>query len=112
MFYNLIDNSLRHGKKVTNIGIHYEKARLDKLKLYYEDDGVGIAETTKPRLFMEGFTTGSGTGYGLYLIKKMMEVYGWTIEESGEPGRGAKFVIIIPNNNRYGKQNYQFSKSP
>jgi signal transduction histidine kinase len=29
----------------------------------------------------------------------MIEVYGWTINEEGEPGKGAKFVIIIPRNN-------------
>ena len=34
------------------------------------------------------------------MIKKMMEVYGWTIQETGEPGRGAQFTITIPNTNR------------
>jgi signal transduction histidine kinase len=27
----------------------------------------------------------------------MMDVYGWTITEEGEPGKGAKFVITIPH---------------
>jgi len=35
-------------------------------------------------------------GYGLYLIKKMMEVYGWTIQEVGEPRKGAVFTIKMP----------------
>jgi signal transduction histidine kinase len=67
------------------------------VKLFYEDDGVGVPEANKPKLFEIGFTTGEGSGLGLYLIKKMMEVYGWTISEDGEHGRGAKFKLTIPN---------------
>lgn len=95
LFYNLIDNSLKHGKKVNLIRIRCE-IRKKRLKLSYEDNGVGIPEDNKPKLFDEGFSTGNGQGYGLPLIKKMIEVYGWTIEESGEVDKGAKFIIRIP----------------
>jgi PAS domain S-box-containing protein len=95
LFFNLIQNSLKHGKNVSQIKIHYEEGK-DRLKLLYEDDGVGISKADKPKLFEGGFTTGNGSGYGLYLIKRMMDIYGWTIEEEGEPGKGAKFVISIP----------------
>jgi signal transduction histidine kinase len=30
----------------------------------------------------------------------MMDVYGWEIEENGEPGKGAKFIITIPKFNK------------
>jgi signal transduction histidine kinase len=79
----------------------------DSLKLVYEDDGVGIPLENKQSLFKEGFSTGGSTGFGLFLTKKMMEVYGWTITEEGEPGKGAKFVIAIPKLNQNGKENYQ-----
>jgi PAS domain S-box-containing protein len=95
LFYNLIDNSLKHGEKVNQIRLHYTKDG-DGVKLFYEDDGAGVPEVNKPKLFDIGFTTGKGSGLGLYLIKKMMDVYGWTITEEGEPGKGAKFVITIP----------------
>jgi len=106
MFYNLIDNSLEHGQRTSRIEIRYEEASRDELRLHYEDDGVGIPETAKSSLFKEGFTTGKGTGYGLYLIKKMMEVYGWTIRETGTPRKGAQFTITIPRTNQNGKENY------
>jgi PAS domain-containing protein len=95
LFYNFIDNSLKHGEKVTQISLRYIK-NADGLKLLYEDNGVGIPEANKPKLFEAGFSTGKGSGLGLYLIKKMMDVYGWTITEKGESGKGAKFVISIP----------------
>ena len=109
MFYNLIDNSLKHGQDTSRIEIRYQETNPNELKLYYEDDGGGIHEETKPNLFKEGFTTGNGTGYGLYLIKKMMEVYGWTITETGTPGKGAQFTITIPRMNKNGKENYQIA---
>jgi PAS domain S-box-containing protein len=108
LFYNFLDNSVKHGEKVTQIRLHYTKEG-DELKLFYEDDGVGIPEANKPKLFDAGFTTGKGSGLGLYLIKKMMDVYGWEIEENGEPGKGAKFIITIPKLNKSGKENYQIT---
>jgi PAS domain S-box-containing protein len=101
IFYNLIDNSLKHGEKVTQIRLHYTK-KADKVKLFYEDNGVGVPETNKCRLFDVGFTTGKGSGLGLALIKRMIEVYGWTITEEGQPGKGAKFTITIqkPSNRK------------
>jgi signal transduction histidine kinase len=108
LFYNFIDNSLKHGEKVTQIRMHFAKEG-DGVKLFYEDNGVGISEADKPKLFHEGFSTGKSTGLGLFLIKKMVEVYGWTISEEGEPGKGAKFTITIPKLNVNGKENYQIA---
>jgi signal transduction histidine kinase len=86
-----------------------EKAELGELQLIYEDDGVGISKENKPKLFTEGFSTSGSTGFGLFLIRKMMDIYGWSIEENGEPGIGAKFIITIPKLNKNGKENYQIT---
>jgi PAS domain S-box-containing protein len=105
LFYNLIDNSLKYGQKTSRIRVYYEKAGQGSLRLVYEDDGVGIPVADKPKLFKEGYSTGGSTGHGLYLIKKMMEAYGWTIQETGEPSKGARFVMTIPETNSNGKEN-------
>ena len=107
LFYNLIDNSLKYCQKATQIRIHYEKTHDNELRLAYEDDGIGISKDAKPKLFNEGFTTGKGSGHGLYLIRKMMDVYGWTIDETGEPGKGARFTINIPETKPDGTRNYR-----
>ncbi|WNZ28835.1 MAG: PAS domain-containing protein [Candidatus Bathyarchaeota archaeon] len=96
VFYNLMHNSLTHGKKVTQVKVYFEESK-DHLNLLYEDDGIGIPEQEKELIFNEGY--GKGTGYGLYLIRKMCEVYNWTIKETGIPDKGAKFVIDIPTEN-------------
>ncbi len=95
LFYNLLDNSCKHGQTVTEVKLYYtEKA--DCIELIYQDNGIGIPQENKTRIFTEGFTTSNGSGLGLMLVKKMVEAYGWTITENGEEGKGAKFVITIP----------------
>ncbi len=105
LFYNLIDDTVKHGEKVSQIRVYYEEGD-DQLKLVYEDDGVGIPENEKELIFKEGY--GKGTGYGLYLIKKICEAYGWTIRETGKQGKGAQFTMIIPKTNKNGKASYCF----
>ena len=92
-FYNLIDDSLKHGEKVTQIRL-YHKQEDDCLKIVYEDDGIGIDDSEKQKIFQEAY--GKGTGYGLYLVQKTCDVYGWNIKETGTLGDGAQFTITIP----------------
>jgi len=107
ILYNLIDNSLKHGEKVSRIKAYYEEAGKDKLKLVYEDDGVGIPRAEKEKIFNEGY--GKCAGHGLYLIRKMCEVYGWAIRETGKQGKGAQFTITIPQINQEGKASYKYA---
>jgi PAS domain S-box-containing protein len=109
LFYNLMDNTLKYGEKVRKISIYYEETD-DSLKLIYEDDGVGISEALRSKLFTEGF--GKGTGYGLYLIKRICEAYGWQIQETGKQGTGAQFTMTISKRNREGKDNYIITLNP
>ena len=108
LFYNLIHNSLRDAEKLSQIRVYYNEVKEDQLNLVYEDDGVGIPEDEKEKIFKEGY--GKGTGYGLYLIRKTCEAYGWTIQETGVPGEGAQFVMTILKTIRNGKLSYQLDK--
>jgi PAS domain S-box-containing protein len=107
MFYNFIDNTRKYGQKTSIIKMHYQETGHGNLVLIYEDDGVGISAENKLKLFSQGFSTGGSTGFGLFLTKKMIEVYGWKIEENGIPSEGAKFTITIPKLNKNREENYQ-----
>ena len=96
LIYNLIDNTRKYGKKATLVRIYYQKTA-EGITLTFEDNGVGIPSENKEQLFRQGFSTGNSTGFGLFLSKKMLDVYGWTFAEIGEPGKGAKFVMQIPS---------------
>lgn len=102
LFYNLIDNSIRHGYNVKQIRVYCARGE-SGVKVFYEDDGIGIADENKPKLFTEGYTTGNGSGLGLRLVKRMVDVYGWSIREIGTPGKGVRFEITIPGATTQGK---------
>ncbi len=93
VFYNLIDNSIRHGGHVTCIKLSSERVG-DSLSIAYEDDGAGISLVDKTRLFEKGF--GKNTGYGLFLIREILAITGITIEERGQAGKGVRFEMLVP----------------
>jgi signal transduction histidine kinase len=95
VFYNLIDNALKYGGgKLTVIGITTHETKTG-LRVVFEDDGAGIADNDKKHLFERGF--GKNTGLGLFLSREILSITGITIRETGEPGRGARFEITVPN---------------
>lgn len=93
VFRNLLDNSLRHGEKVTRVGLT-SRAGDGGLTLVYEDDGVGVSEDAKERIFERGF--GKHTGLGLFLARQVLGLTGMTIKETGQEGTGARFEIRAP----------------
>jgi PAS domain S-box-containing protein len=93
VFFNLIDNALRHGSRITTIRFSSE-ARDRDLIIICEDDGAGIAMPEKEKIFERGF--GKNTGFGLAISRDILDITGITIRETGEPGRGARFEITVP----------------
>jgi len=65
------------------------------LKITYQDDGEGIHSSDKDKLFTRGY--GKNTGLGLFLSREILSITGITICENGEPGKGARFEITVPN---------------
>ena len=90
MVYNLVENSIRHGKHLTTITLTSHKDEQD-LIIWYEDDGGGIPSDEKEKSFEKGF--GKNTGLGLFLIREILSITGITIIETGEPGAGVRFEI-------------------
>jgi PAS domain-containing protein/two-component sensor histidine kinase len=94
VFYNLLANSLQHGEaQLTKIRL-YSQMSGESLTLTYEDNGTGIPMNEKEKIFEFGY--GTRTGFGLFLVRELLGYTGITITESGEPGKGAKFEIVVP----------------
>jgi signal transduction histidine kinase len=94
VFLNLVDNSRRHGEHVHHIAFSTVAGSGEGIIMVYEDDGVGVPETDKERIFEKGF--GKHTGLGLFLSREILAITGLTIRESGTPGRGVRFEILVP----------------
>jgi signal transduction histidine kinase len=62
--------------------------------LIYEDNGIGVPQEEKAIIFDSGH--GKNTGLGLHLARQILAITNITIVETGEPGKGARFEIIVP----------------
>ena len=109
MFLNLLDNSLRHAKRLTEINV---LCRSDQgsLIITWQDNGIGIPTEKKERIFERG--VGDTTGLGLSLIREILSLTGITIRETGVPGKGAKFEILVPKGGVRNRDLSQCSDKP
>jgi len=93
VFYNLIENSIRHGEHVSEIDIRSVE-RSDSLDIIIEDNGIGIPDEEKERIFRREYY--KNTGFGLFLSREILAITNLTILETGTSGNGARFVIRVP----------------
>ena len=100
VFYNLMDNAVRYGGKISTIRFSFKECDGDQI-LVCEDDGDGVVAEEKVRIFERGF--GKNTGMGLALSQEILSITGINISEKGDPGKGARFEMLVP------KGAYRFS---
>jgi PAS domain S-box-containing protein len=93
VFFNLVDNALRHGGAITEIRFSVEERGGDRV-IVCADNGGGIAAEEKEKIFDLGF--GKNTGFGLAISREILDITGITITENGMPGKGARFEITVP----------------
>lgn len=67
------------------------------VKITIEDNGFGIAEETKEKIFEPKFTTkSSGMGLGLAMVKNIVETYNGSITFTSQLGKGTTFTVSLP----------------
>jgi PAS domain S-box-containing protein len=89
LFENLLQNALQHvGEDVTvTVGC------LDD-GFYLEDDGPGIPEDEREKVFTAGYSTHpDGTGFGLRIVEQIVDAHGWEIRVTEGTDGGARFEI-------------------
>lgn len=93
VFYNLFENSVRYAGPAPEVRVGCRR-RGESLLIVVEDNGPGISAHEKERIFIRGF--GRNTGLGLFLVREILLTTGIGIRETGDPGRGALFEILVP----------------
>ena len=93
VFFNLLDNSLSHGQRVTEIHVSAFESD-ENHTIVWEDNGVGIPPDEKDKIFERDF--GKNTGLGLFLVREILSLTGISIRETGVPGIGVRFEISVP----------------
>jgi PAS domain S-box-containing protein len=93
VFRYIAENTVRHGVHATEIhftaGVHGKR-----LCIVAGDNGVGIADKDKKKIFV--WKAGDRTGMGLFLVREILAITGISIQETGTPGQGARFELLVP----------------
>lgn len=88
---NLIRNGVEHGGPEVTVRIGELS---DGSGFYIEDDGPGISDGEREQIFEVGYTTNEdGTGFGLNIVKEIINAHGWEIRVTDGRDRGARFEI-------------------
>lgn len=89
LFENLFRNSVEHGSSDVTITV----GNLDT-GFYIEDDGPGIPSDERDAVFETGHSTSEqGTGFGLSIVKQVVEAHKWEIQVADGDTGGARFEI-------------------
>ncbi|MFA7695317.1 MAG: histidine kinase N-terminal 7TM domain-containing protein [Methanoregula sp.] len=94
VMYNLFENAVRHGGHIRRFEVSTQEQPDGTLLVIFADDGVGVRNEDKPRIFDYGY--GSHTGIGLSLSRDILLMTGIRIAETGTAGKGARFEISVP----------------
>ncbi len=97
IFQNLISNSIKFRKKNESLLVKiYYKFDPGKIKIYFKDNGIGIEPEYLPKIF-NIFTQINkryeGTGIGLAIVKKAVEILNGKITVNSTPGKGTIFCL-------------------
>ena len=93
VFSYLIWSTLEYGEMATAIRISSRQAT-NHLMIIYEDDGVGIPIERKKSIFIRDVV--KIHAFSMFFIHDILEISDMSIEETGVPGKGARFEIRIP----------------
>lgn len=99
---NLLSNAIRYSDTNTQINVSTKLGK-DKIEIAINDNGIGISEDEQEKLFGKFYRTDSardysttGSGLGLYLCQKVMNVLKGSIRVISEKGMGSTFYIVLP----------------
>jgi signal transduction histidine kinase len=103
IIFNLLNNSLKYS--TTEPVIDIRVSANEKLKIVISDNGPGIDKEDLSEIFTKFYrgknkmnSKVKGLGLGLYLVKKIVESHGGTVEAESKPGKGTTIIIQLPVN--------------
>lgn len=104
ILYNLMDNAIKFTPEGGHVTVD-TRVRKDGAKITIKDTGAGISEEETQKIFQPFTQLGNseygkqvGTGLGLSLVKKFVEMHAGRIWIESEFGKGSKFIFTIPLN--------------
>ena len=101
IFINLLSNAIKFSPENTQVDVHCSFNK-NKFSLFIKDHGIGIAKEDRQHLFERFFRAKNafniqGTGLGLHIVAKYLELMKGSIEIESELDKGSVFAIHISN---------------
>lgn len=103
VFLNLVDNAIKYGRAGGSVVIGVDVLP-DGHQLYVRDDGPGIPDDAKERIFERFFRVDrarsrdqGGTGLGLAIVKHIVQAHGGKVWVQSSLGEGSTFYFTLPN---------------
>jgi PAS domain S-box-containing protein len=102
MLLNLLENSLDACRMDKDKGDHWIRLEVRRdapwILIEVEDNGLGMDQETREKIFSLFFSSKGikGTGLGLFISNKIVDKHGGTIQVDSEPGRGTRFMVRLP----------------
>ena len=102
---NLVNNAVKYSAGKKYLGVHLYR-RDGNVNLEVEDHGIGIPAKEQHKIFEKFYRVGDplvhntkGSGLGLSLVRHIVLAHGGQVAVESSPGRGSKFIIILPVQN-------------
>ncbi len=99
---NLVSNAIKFVARgvVPQVRIRAERPALGRVRLWVEDNGIGIASDHRERIFgvferLHRRENYPGTGIGLAIVKRVLDRMGGRVGVESEPGRGSRFYLDL-----------------
>jgi PAS domain S-box-containing protein len=101
ILFNLLSNAIKYSQPGKRIYLAIQQSKAD-FQINITDEGIGIPEEDKKHLFDRFFRASNatnipGTGLGLNIVKRYVDLLGGTISFNSEFNKGTTFLIKIPN---------------
>ncbi len=99
---NLVDNAIRHGEGTIRLSAAPMTDPFPGALIRVEDEGDGIPEAIRGRVFTKFWKHGirGGTGLGMYIVNGLVRVHGGDVVITDADGRGARLEIRWPSEDR------------
>lgn len=98
VLFNLIENALKYMGRPGTVSIRVQKEDAYAL-LSLQDDGFGLDEEEATHIFelnYQGSNRAGGQGYGLYMVKQVVQAHGGTVSARSKVGKGLGIHIALP----------------
>jgi signal transduction histidine kinase len=94
---NLVENAVKHGRG--NIKVAINALPDGAAEIVVDDEGPGIAEDIRPRVFAKFWKHGraGGTGLGLYIVGGLVAAHDGSVHVESAPGGGARLRVVLPH---------------